>query len=80
MPSWTINVTASELNWAQVQLGKRLDLRDGNGEPRDATPAELKARTMFLLKDDLQGVERGEQVAAIQAQLGNITVTPFDPT
>ena len=80
MPSWTITVTQAELNWAQVQLGKRLDLKDANGDPRDATPAELKSRTMFLLKDDLQGVERGEQVAAIQAQFSNITVTPFDPT
>ena len=80
MPSWTINVTNSELTWAQVQLGKRLNLKDANGDPRNATAAELKARTMFLLKDDLQGVERSEQVDAIQVQVQNITVTPFDPT
>lgn len=80
MPSMTLTYSAGEAQRAAVALGKKLCLKDGNGDPRAATGAEVKARIIELFREDVLTVERGEQIEAIQAQFSAITTTPFDPT
>ena len=50
MPTQTITTDATQATRLAVSFGKQLNLTDGNGDPRDATAAEIKFATIQFLK------------------------------
>lgn len=68
MGTLTINTTAGQDTRIQAAFGNRLNTVDGNGDPRDATGAEVKDELINLIKTIVLQYEK--QVAATAAQAG----------
>lgn len=70
----TVSTTASEGTRLSVAVGAKLSLRDGSGNLRSATAAEVKAHVIEYLRAI---VSEQERQAAIDAQ--KATAVAFDP-
>ena len=73
MPTLTITTTAQQAQRVATAFGQRLGLKDGGGNPRDATPSEVKD---FVIVQIRLVVQQQEQHTAQML----ITDTQFDPT
>ena len=74
MPTTTITYTTSEGTRMAVAFGKYWQLKDANGNARNATEPEIKAYLIRQAKAVVFSVERGTAEA-------NVTPPdPFDPT
>ena len=66
MPTITIDVTAQQANRISAAFGKAWNLKDGAGEPRTATLAELRKFLIDQLAGVVYGIEHKETVEAVQ--------------
>lgn len=73
MPLLTIDLTAAQAARLAHAVGVILGLRDGSNQPRDATPAEVKAYVVGELRSRVRGIEEEEARRAISGE-------PFEPT
>jgi capsule polysaccharide export protein KpsE/RkpR len=73
MPSLTITYTAQEGQRVATAYGHLNDWRDENGEPRDATAAEVKQALINVLRG---WVRQSEHQKAQQ----EIVIEPINPT
>lgn len=73
MGTQTINTTSEQDARLVVAFGKELSLTDENGDPRDATGAEVKT----WLINKLRKVVRGQEM---KVKKNAITVSDFNPT
>lgn len=75
MPVMTITTTAQQAQRAAAAFGKALNLVDANGNPRNATEAEIKAYVIAHLRMLVHRIEKREALTPPPH-----TPTPFDPT
>lgn len=75
MATTTITTTAAEDARIATAVGKYLGLVDGNGDPRNATLAEVKTLLMSHLKSIVRSVEYGEAEEAARAGVTDIAPT-----
>jgi hypothetical protein len=73
MPSLTINYTAQEGQRVATAYAHINDWRDANGDPRDATAAEVKQALINVMRG---WVQQSETQKARQ----EIVIAPIDPT
>lgn len=77
MPSMTLNYSAAYGQRALVALGKAHSLKDADGKPRNATPAEFKAWLIgraHQLVVDIEGAElQRAALAAVVVPDGDMT-------
>ena len=73
MGTFTINTTAPQDARIVDAFGKYLNLTDGNGDPRNANAAEVKAKLIDMLKQVVFDQERKTLQDAI-------AVSDLDPT
>ena len=72
----TISMTAQQITRFAVALGKSRNLVDAQGQPRNATNAEMR---QFVI-DQVRGVVlETERAAATEAAIKAVTVAPMDP-
>lgn len=74
----TITMTAPQIARAQAALGKARNLKDGAGNPRVATNAELKQYVVDQMRGLVLTQEKSDADAAAIA--GEAAPSPFDPT
>ena len=65
MPTITIDVTAPQANRISSAFGKAWNLKDNDGNPRDATLAELRKFLIDQLAGVVYGMERKEAMEAV---------------
>lgn len=75
MATLTINTPSGQDARIAAAFGRRLGLKDGNGDPRSATAAEIKAHIIFLLTQLVLETE-----AAVARQAAEAAVTQVTPT
>ena len=73
MPQITIDVTAQQAARLTAAFGKQFNLRDENGDMRDATQAEIKKHLVDNLKSIVHTQEHKDAEQAI-------VVPEFGPT
>ena len=73
MPKLTINTTPSQASRIAKAFGLRLNARDNDGNPRNATASEVKQQTIQFLKGVVYAHER-------QAKIDAMTVPDINPT
>lgn len=76
MGTLTINTTTAQDARIQAAFGARLGTVDGNGDPRDATGAEVRAEIVNLIKTIVLQYEKNEAAVAAEAgvtDLGDVT-------
>lgn len=76
MGTLTINTTAGQDARIQAAFGARLATVDGNGDPRDATGAEVKDEIVNLIKTIVLQYEKNEAARTAEAgvtDLGDVT-------
>ena len=71
----TFTISAQHLNRMQVAVGEIQQLKDGNGAPRDATGAEVKAWIINAVRDAIRNQEKAK---ADTAALSGVAVAPVD--
>ena len=74
MPDLTVTLTAGQATRISHAVGVVRSLKDGNGDARDATLAEVKTEVIGYLKGFVGDVYKREQVDAVPPD------TDFDPT
>jgi len=65
MPTQTINFSTENAKRVAKTFGKRLNLKTATGNPRNATPAEVKQQTIEWYKSLVWRQEHQEAVDAI---------------
>lgn len=74
MPTTTITYSVAEGQRMAVAFGKYWQLKDANGNPRNATEPEIKAYLIRQAKGVVLNVERATAEAAVTPP------DPFEPT
>ena len=77
MPSLTITYPAGDGQRFAAALGKVLQLKDAQGDPRSATAAECKSWLIGRAQQLIEDIEGGPARVAAAA---SVTVTPLDMT
>ena len=77
MPTMTITTTAGQAARLAEALGRLHGLKDGSGQPRDATAQEIKDFTIQGFRNAVHAYERQKNTATACAA---ITDTAFDPS
>jgi hypothetical protein len=72
MGTLTINTTAGQDTRIQAAFGARLGTVDGNGDPRDATGAEVKDELINLIKTIVLQYEKNEAASAAAGAVTDI--------
>lgn len=73
MPTLTITTTAPQAQRISTAFGRRLNLRDQNGDPRSATAAEIKAQVIGFIRASVLDYERDEATQAARNAVPDIT-------
>ena len=67
MPDFTLSLTATQAQRVAVAFGRYWQLKDAQGQARDATAAEVKTYLIRQFKGVVTNAERAEAEAAISA-------------
>lgn len=75
MPSITLTLDAANASRVASAVGRVQGLFDGNGTPRDATLAEVKAYITDQLRRIVRDQERAAAVAQAESGIADLAVT-----